>query len=1185
MSKFKLTGILFLLMIAAFHSQAQSSQNKAIEKLVSESKNWFEGFQQNVGANEFSYHSFRADVGKSLITRCTDGQMVIEWKTQAIPAGFDQSEAGFLWIAALDLTKEALTFDVFFNGQKRFEINTSEQKNWQLKTEDGARLSFVTVETDQNGDAHGYMSMVVPQNWLMKGQAQNIKIVGRTNRDNTWLIVYQANDALDYLQKSTEYEVWANLSIEKTSRDLQCRLTASKTLAGIDLTYTSSGKTKSLKLQSENDQAIGTFTLPLSAFNKSFTLKDSKGEIIAVEQLGVENKITRLQNKSVLFMESHSENGIIKLQANRIYEPKTVSGLVTLSNSILSKGQIYLMNSSHQDIAWMDSPEKCVIERDTMLITPLLKMGATDKNYRFDLEDGLMLREYITRHPDKKQLVKEMLNDGRISCGSTYIQPYEEMYSGESLVRQFYLGAKWLQQEFGYNATVYWNEDVPGRTLQMAQIMRKAGTKYLSISRQERGLFNWQSPDGSFVTVFSPGHYGDAFGPLQKKFNETSQYLATSSMDWKKFYTPKTATPIIPVLSDNDMSPAKDYSSLILGWNGIRELQDEKGNPVAVKLPPIKVTTAPEFFDALTAQNPQLLTILGERPDVWLYIHGPSHQKAIKASREADILLPVAEKLATINSVIDGSFKNYPEAQLKKAWEAKIYPDHGWGGKHGDITDALFLSKYEFSKAEASRIIVENLAQLATKVITHTEKGRPLVVFNSMNAQRNDPVSVEVNFSFNEAFGVELSNTAGKRIDAQLSQTENYANGSIKRAFLCFIAEQVPAIGYTTYYLKASDKKSAEAKSAFTKSVENQFYQLKFGNGGLSSIFDKTLNQELIDSTKFKAGEVFTLRSFGNGAGEFTDIQKTDMEGFDQTGKYPTKWEVEEDGPVFTVYKYRQHIRYADIEQRIKVYRQIRKIDFEPSALNWEGVLYREFRMAMPLNMTDGQVAYEVPFGVVEVGKDEIKGAAGERYQTICKDMHPRGIENWIGASNANYGVTLSSSVAVADWIDPTTNPLKNQMLQPILLASRKSCHWEGNDYLQPGDHTFRFSFTSHPSGWAHGNSFGREANEQLLPVWADQHLSTASLPESLSFFSTDQDQVLVSTIKKCEDGDGLIIRLIDLEGKDKDVKLSCFKNIAKATQTNLIENPEKGLPVKGNSSSFQLGHHAIETFNIETSK
>ena len=273
------------------------------------------------------------------------------------------------------------------------------------------------------------------------------------------------------------------------------------------------------------------------------------------------------------------------------------------------------------------------------------------------------------------------------------------------------------------------------------------------------------------------------------------------------------------------------------------------------------------------------------------------------------------------------------------------------------------------------------------------------------------------------------------------------------------------------------------------------------------------------------------------------------------------------------------------IEQRVKLFHEQKRIDFEPSILNWEGVLYREFRMALPLNMTDGKVAYEVPFGVVEVGKDEMKGAAGERYTTICKDMHPRGIENWIGASNSAFGVTMSSSVAVADWIDPTTNPIPNQMLQPILIASRKSCHWEGNDYLQTGNHTFRFSFTSHQPGWIHGASFGRQANEQLIPVWADHRLSDASLPESLSFFKTDQANVLISTVKKAEDSDEAIVRLVDLEGKDKLVKLESFKIINQAETTTLIEAAVKPLRASGNSVQLNLGHNSIETIKIKTIK
>jgi len=200
-----------------------------------------------------------------------------------------------------------------------------------------------------------------------------------------------------------------------------------------------------------------------------------------------------------------------------------------------------------------------------------------------------------------------------------------------------------------------------------------------------------------------------------------------------------------------------------------------------------------------------------------------------------------------------------------------------------------------------------------------------------------------------------------------------------------------------------------------------------------------------------------------------------------------------------------------------------------------------------------------------------------------CKDFRPRGIENWISSSNNEFGVTLSSSVVVADWVDPTDNPIDNQILQPILFASRKSCHWLGNDYLQTGNHYFKFSLTSHKPGWAYGAEFGRAANENLQAVWADNSYSNAALPESQSFFSIDQINVLVSTVKKAEDSDEVVVRITDLEGKDKTVTLNSFQNIKQARQTNLIEEEIKELTAKENSIKIELGHHAIETIIINS--
>ncbi len=93
--------------------------------------------------------------------------------------------------------------------------------------------------------------------------------------------------------------------------------------------------------------------------------------------------------------------------------------------------------------------------------------------------------------------------------------------------------------------------------------MKKAGVNNLVMTRQELGFYDWYSPDGSKITGFSNGHYGDSFGPLGDEYYIAADYLSKYSFKWEPFYEETTNKPVVPVLSDWDMSPAIDYSHLI----------------------------------------------------------------------------------------------------------------------------------------------------------------------------------------------------------------------------------------------------------------------------------------------------------------------------------------------------------------------------------------------------------------------------------------------------------------------------------------------------------------------------------------------------------------------------------------------------------------------------------------------
>ncbi len=877
--------------------------------------------------------------------------------------------------------------------------------------------------------------------------------------------------------------------------------------------------------------------------------------------------------------------------ANGVYKCKndTYNLLREISRSVCGKGEILLSITTHQDLGWVDEVEKCIIMRDTLWMTPFLKRLKEDPGFKMDIEQASIIGEYIGRHPDKKAEIQKGIDEGRILVGATYTQPYEEMFSGESLIRQLYLGKKWLSDNFkGYESDTYYNSDVPGRTLQMSQILAKSGVDKMFVSRHEKGVYNWFSPDSSMVTMFSSGHYIDFYNILGKKNDEAIAGMAREVLFWGNYYDKNSKNVIIPALLNYefiwDQKPVKNCDPFINLWNSIKAIENEKGEKMKVSLPPFRYGNLNNCLNAIRDNSTKIKSISGERPAVWLYIHGPSHHYAISASRDADILLPDAEKFAAINALTENNFRHYDEEKFREAWEAKIYPDHGWGGKGGEITDRLFLSKFRKSYDDASLLLDNSLQRIASK-IDFSGKGIPVVVFNGLNWKRNDPVNITVRFSKGEALGINLFDAEKNIIPFQLSDIKHFDDGSLRSAKVSFIAEDIPSIGYSTFYLESTKMTDEQVSFEFNDTFENKYFSIRFGKGGIERLFDKTLKREVIDATKFNLGEVFTMQSVGNGAGEFSDIQQPSMEGYDKTGNYQTKWEKIADGPVYTAFRFRQPVKYAVVEETVIIYNQKKRIDFEIDLKNWEGVLYREFRTAFPLNMTSSKITYEVPMGVVEVGKDELKGAAGNMYNTECKLVHPRTLIDWVNASDNDFGATISSSVIAFDYLDPTTNPQTKTLIQPILMASRKSCHGEGNDYIQLGDHHFSFSLFVHEPGWKNGFYEGKQARNMLYTVQDPLPTQNSTLKEKESFFNTDKNFIVVTALKKSEDSNDLIMRLVDMSGSAQNISLDMLIPVNGITKTNLIEKETGEIKQSGRNLKLPIGKNSIETFKLKPEK
>lgn len=1159
-------------------AMAQRAEKPKIEtELGLKAQTFVEGYASDNGVGHFTYHSVVGPTDPSLLVRSTSAP--IEWQSAVIPKTSKGSYAEFLWVASADAGGATPEFYLHINGQKRFTIVQGEPKSWTLQGADGATLSYFHVTTDGAGDSHGYMLLKIPTKWAELGKPVDFKIEGSGKGGNAWLMVYRNSGICHFLYSKSQKEIWANIELA----DNGITIATSPLLAQKNIEITIGKQTLRANIDGKGAAHVA---LPSTATPSGpWRLTLPNGQHFQGEHFGQSERFYALSNDgTVKHIDATKEKDGWKASMRSTYQPEMVQQVKALSSSRISKGTIYLMNSSHQDIAWMDTPEKCIIERDTMLITPMIQKGLKSDRFSFDIEDGLMVKEYLTRHPQKKDELLALIDQNKLGVGATYAQPYEEMYSGEALARQFYLGKRWLSKTLnGYNADSYWNMDVPGRTLQMPQLMAKAGVPNLIISRQKNGVYRWKAPDGSSVLTFSLANYNQDYSGLNRDFFGAAMHIAKSSLFWEKGYNDVDASKaIIPILSDKDMSEVKDYSSIITQWQLIKFMEND-GQLEPINLPSIRLTTTGEFMKAIACNSTALETIQGERPDLWLYIHGPSHHKAISASRDGDRMIVNAEKFSVFDALSKGTFAQYPQKELEEAWEAKIYPDHGWGGKNGDITDAVFESKYMEALHQSEALTNRAIQSIASRIKTQ-KKGIPVVLFNGLSWQRTAPVTINLSFDDNAMSGFVVKDAKGKELPAQLLEVSYYPSGSVSKASVEVLAE-VPAMGYTTCYITPANKQAATIPAQAKRTIETDHYRMELGNGGVKSLVDKASGQELLNAKSFLGAEIFTLQSVGNGAGEFVQVQQPTMEGFDKVSSHQPQWQLVADGPLFTELTMRQPIKHAVAQLSMKVYKHHPRIDFNAGILSWEGVLYREFRMSFPLADTFKQVAYEVPFGVLRVGQDELKGAAGgdaggKSYDTPCDEIHPRGIASWIGAYNDKLSVVISSSVAVADYKDLHNKDQVN--LQPILLASRQSCHWEGNPYLQTGDHRFSFSLTTSGDGLEAANRAGIANNEPILVAVNPDKAALTNLSETMSFMSVSGTTAIVSAVKKAEEGNEVVVRLYSPTGNASEVKLGCFKPIASAVKTNLLEEPTSPIPVLQQSAAIKVDGYGIETIKLK---
>jgi alpha-mannosidase len=90
-------------------------------------------------------------------------------------------------------------------------------------------------------------------------------------------------------------------------------------------------------------------------------------------------------------------------------------------------------------------------------------------------------------------------------------------------------------------------------------------------------------------------------------------------------------------------------------------------------------------------------------------------------------------------------------------------------------------------------------------------------------------------------------------------------------------------------------------------------------------------------------------------------------------------------------------------------------------------------------------------------------------------------------------------------------------------------------------------------------------------------------LPDQVSFLSLDSGSAYIGALKKAEDDDDLVIRLVEAAGRNSHavLKFEGNRRLTAAAETDLLEFHPQALPFSGNSLALDLTPFEIKTLNV----
>ena len=868
------------------------------------------------------------------------------------------------------------------------------------------------------------------------------------------------------------------------------------------------------------------------------------------------------------------------------------------------------------------------------------------------LEDYLEVRPH--REAEIKKYVKEkrlsigpmyILPDEFLVSGESLIR---NLMIGHQIARKFgrVMKAGYIPDPFGHVAQL--PQILQGCEIPSLLFMRGFGNEFEE--QQLNSEFIWEAPGNasSILTLYLPLSYGSVQN-LPTTIEDGKYRAALNSIKMVSEHLEKyTATPYILLNNGSDHLEAQpEISAIVKQWNEenpdvLLEQNDfEYFTDLVLKANAELKTFRGEL------RGSKYFNILSGVFSARMWIK--------QRNTEIEYLYEkYAEPLSTMTWALDKEKKfEYPQDYILTGlkWLIKNHPHDSICGCSIDQVHDEMKTRYDWAEQIGNEVFKNSLIYMSKYINFDTKENSrtPLIVFNPLAWRRKDIVSFKV-IAYSGSYlkskpkvfptDFKLVDSDGNDVEFQLIDGElepRYKMENFKAKQLTFLAD-APACGYKTYYLvrKENPKEFMIETKEFKISeqeIENELYKVIVGDKGRIDVFDKeggVLHKNIcefkdvgdwgdeydysgprrkqVDSEFYsKDAQIIEISQFVNGPTQKTLRVLMNL-------KLPVS---------FTKDRLNREEKLVDneINLYISLYKGVKRIDFKIEMEN--NSKDHRIQALFPSNIKSDEVHCDGHFHVVRRSVDLPEGKKWA--QTPLPTNHQKDFVA-INEGSRCFAV-LNKGLPEYEAIknDDETIILAITLLRSIEWLSRGGLTSRRGDAGPPvntpgaqclGKHEFELSLIIENSkpDWLKSEIHmrGKEFNNSLKPIFPSMinsqfricdmiilNLSfsfskeASYLPVEMSFLEIDNKNVLLSVLKKSEEGKDLIVRVYNISPEPQKAKLKFYEEISmkNASIVNLLEeNPENEIKAKinlldSNNVELSIEPHVIATIRIDLSK